>query len=69
MGDPILVLIVPFWLAFLAWFAYGRQKPLTASRFFLTLYTGMYITQFLHLIEEWNTGFYHTFPALWGNLF
>ncbi len=23
----------------------------------------------MHLIEEWNTGFYNTFPALWGDIF
>jgi hypothetical protein len=28
----------------------------------------MYIVQILHLIEEWITGFYRTFPALWGDI-
>jgi hypothetical protein len=29
----------------------------------------LYTLQFFHLIEEWNTGFYQAFPALWGQFF
>lgn len=69
MGQPILVLIIPFWIAYFLWIFKGWKKPITPTKYFLALFIGMYITQFFHLIEEWNMGFYFTFPALWGDLF
>lgn len=69
MGQPILILLIPFWFAYLAWLTLGRNKPILPTKYFLTIYIGMYVTQFLHLIEEWNMGFYYAFPALWGDLF
>ena len=69
MGEPILILIIPFVIAYIIWFLIGRLKPIAPSKYFLTIYIGMYVTQFFHLIEEWNTGFYNAFPALWGDFF
>jgi hypothetical protein len=69
MGQPILILLVPFWFAYLVWFFVGRHKPISPTKYFLTIFIGMYVTQFFHLMEEWNTGFYDTFPALWGDIF
>ncbi len=69
LGEPILVLIVPFGLAYFVWLKYGWKHPVQPTKSFLTIFIGMYMTQFLHLIEEWNTGFYDAFPALWGELY
>jgi hypothetical protein len=66
---PILVLIVPFCIAFLYWFVLLRNKPVMFTRSLMVIYLAMYSVQLLHLNEEWVTGFYKTFPALWGHLF
>lgn len=68
MGPPILVLIVPFAIAYVVWFIWFRTRPVPASTAFLRLYIAMYVIQIAHLLEEWNTGFYEAFPALWGSL-
>jgi hypothetical protein len=68
MGPPILVLIVPFAIAYLIWFLWFRHRPTPGSANFLRLYIAMYVIQIAHLLEEWNTGFYEAFPALWGSL-
>jgi hypothetical protein len=68
MGPPILILIVPFGIAYAYWFAFMRERPVAFTRRFMVLFLAMYSFQFFHLIEEWNTGFYQAFPALWGQL-
>jgi hypothetical protein len=68
MGPPILILIVPFAIAYALWFIGFRHRPVVATTDFLRLYVLMYVIQIAHLLEEWNTGFYRTFPALWGSL-
>ena len=52
----------------MVWFIWFRERPVLASPRFLRLYIVMYVIQIAHLIEEWNTGFYQAFPALWGTL-
>jgi hypothetical protein len=68
MGPPILVLVIPFAIAYLIWFIWFRNRPVPVSTAFLRLYITMYVIQIAHLLEEWNTGFYEAFPALWGSL-
>jgi hypothetical protein len=69
MGPPILILIVPFAIAFVLWFVWFRDRAIHPTTAFLQLYIVMYVAQLAHLIEEWNTGFYNSFPALWGSVF
>ena len=69
LGQPILILIVPFAIAYIVWYLVTRDKPIQPTRYFLTLYIGMFITQAFHLGEEYFTGFYNTFPAFWSSLF
>jgi hypothetical protein len=68
MGPPILILVVPFALAYIAWFTWFRHHPIVPTTRFLRLYLLMYVIQLFHLMEEWITGFYRTFPALWGSV-
>lgn len=68
MGPPILILIVPFALAYLGWVLWFRKRPIVPTTGFLRLYLLMYVIQIFHLMEEWITGFYNAFPALWGSL-
>jgi hypothetical protein len=67
MGPPILILLIPFGVAYVIWFTWFRHRPIAPTTAFLQLYIVMYVVQILHLIEEWITGFYRTFPALWGD--
>lgn len=67
MGPPITILLAPFGIAYFIWFAWFRNKQIAPTTAFLRLYLIMYIVQIFHLIEEWMTGFYRTFPALWGD--
>ncbi len=68
-GGPILILVVPFCVALLYWLVRLRDKPVVFTRSLMVIYLAMYSVQLLHLNEEWVTGFYKTFPALWGHLF
>ncbi len=49
-------------------FVWFRNRPVPVSTAFLRIYITMYVIQIAHLLEEWNTGFYQAFPALWGSL-
>lgn len=59
---------MPFAIAYALSFIGFRHRPVVATTGFLRLYVLMYVIQIAHLLEEWNTGFYRTFPALWGSL-
>ena len=68
MGGPILVLIVPFGAVYGAWLFWGWRHPIQTTPTFERLYLLLFAWQLLHLAEELTTGFYRTFPALWGQM-
>ncbi len=35
MGEPILILIIPFIIAYIVWFLFGRLKPISPTKYFL----------------------------------
>lgn len=67
MDWPILILIVPFLVAYVLWLAFGWRRPAEMTPRLQTLLILLIAAQIAHFTEEYLTRFQSGFPALWGN--
>lgn len=66
LGWPILILVVPFTLAYGIWLPYGWSRPVQATPRLNRLLTLLIAAQIMHFAEEYLTRFQSAFPAFWG---
>lgn len=66
LGWPILILVVPFAMAYAGWLVYGWSRPVWATPRLSQWLTLLIAAQILHFSEEYLTRFQSAFPAFWG---